>query len=72
MPQYKLAAAKQVRQFDAEAKLSSAKGQRDNQRSTNYVLAVVLCASALFFAGIEGVGFGDEEVLGWRDPMRSG
>ena len=56
VPQYKLAAASQVRQFDAEAELSSAKGQRDNQRSTNYVLAVVLCASALFFAGMSKVG----------------
>lgn len=45
-----------MRQFDAEAELSSAKGQRDNQRSTNYVLAVVLCASALFFAGMSKVG----------------
>jgi len=56
MPQYKLAAAEQVRQLDAEAELSSAKGQRDNQRSTNYVLAVVLCASALFFAGMAKAG----------------
>jgi hypothetical protein len=70
MPQYKLAAAEQVRQFDAEAELSSAKGQRDNQRSTNYVLAVVLCASSLFFAGMSKVGgsLRQQEVLlaiGW-------
>jgi hypothetical protein len=56
MPQYQLASAKQVRQLDAEAKLSSAKGERDNQRSTNYVLAVVLCTSSLFFAGMSKVG----------------
>jgi hypothetical protein len=70
IPQYKLAAAKKVRQLDAEAELSSAKGQRDNQRSTNYVLAVVLCASSLFFAGMSKVGgsLSQQEVLlaiGW-------
>jgi len=70
MPQYQLAAAKQVKQLDAEAELSSAKGQRDNQRSTNYVLAVVLCASSLFFAGMSKVGgsLRQQEVLlaiGW-------
>jgi len=56
MPQYQLAAAKQVKQLDAEAELSSAKGQRDNQRSTNYVLGVVICSGALFFAGMSKVG----------------
>ena len=56
MPQYQLTAAKQVRQLDAEAELSSAKGQRDNQRSTNYVLGVVVCSGALFFAGMSKVG----------------
>jgi hypothetical protein len=70
MPQYKLAAAKKVRQLDAVAELSSAEGQRDNQRSTNYVLAVVLCASSLFFAGMSKVGgsLRQQEVLlgiGW-------
>jgi len=70
MPQYKLAAAEQVRQLDAEAELSSAKGQRDNQRSTNYILAVVLCSSSLFFAGMSKVGGSvrQQEVLlgiGW-------
>ena len=70
MPQYKLAAAEKVRQFDAEAELSSAKGQRDNQRSTNYVLAVVLCTTSLFFAGMSKVGgsLRQQEVLlaiGW-------
>jgi hypothetical protein len=52
MPQYKLAAAQMSRQLDADAELSSAIGQRNNERSTNYVLAVVLCAVSLFFAGI--------------------
>jgi hypothetical protein len=52
MPQHQLAAAQQARQLDADAERSSEKGQQDNQRSTNYVLAVVLCAVSLFFAGI--------------------
>jgi hypothetical protein len=69
MPQYKLTATKTARQLDADAELSSAKG-RDNQRSTNYVLAVVLCASSLFFAGMSKVGgsLRQQEVLlaiGW-------
>ena len=41
-----------LRCLDAEAELSSAEGQRDNQRSTNYVLGVVICSGALFFAGM--------------------
>jgi hypothetical protein len=70
MPQYKLTATKTARQLDDDAELSSAKGQRDNQRSTNYVLAVVLCASSLFFAGMSKVGgsLRQQEVLvgiGW-------
>jgi hypothetical protein len=70
MPQYKLAAARSVRQLDAEAELSSAKGERDNQRSTNYVLAVVRCTSSLFFAGMSKIGgsLRQQEVLlaiGW-------
>jgi hypothetical protein len=70
MPQYKLDAAKKVRRLDAQAELYSAKGQRDNQRSTNYVLAVVLCATSLFFAGMSKVGgsLRQQEVLlgiGW-------
>lgn len=52
MPQYKLAAAEEARRLDAEAEVSSALGQRDVQRSTNYVLAVVLFAVSLFFAGL--------------------
>ena len=56
MPLYQLASAKQLRRLDAEAELSSAEGQRDNQRSTNYVLGVVICSGALFFAGMSKVG----------------
>jgi hypothetical protein len=55
---------------DANAELSSAKGQRDNQRGTNYILAVVLCSGSLFFAGMSKVGgsLRQQEVLlaiGW-------
>jgi hypothetical protein len=52
MPQYKLAAAQEAKDLDAEAQASSATGEHANQRATNYVLAVVLFAVALFFAGM--------------------
>ena len=52
MPQYKLAATAEVKLLDAEAELSAASVRRSIQRSTNYVLCVVLFAAALFFAGI--------------------
>lgn len=52
MPQYKLAAAEQAKQLEADAQTLSATGQQDVQRSTNYVLAVVLFAVSLFFAGL--------------------
>jgi len=56
MPQYKLAAAQKAKQLDADAELYSANGQRDSLRSTNYVLGVVICSGALFFAGMSKVG----------------
>jgi hypothetical protein len=52
LPQYKLAATAEVERFDAETELSAASVRRYIQRSTNYVLCVVLFAAALFFAGI--------------------
>jgi hypothetical protein len=52
MPEYKLAARAEASRLDAEAALSSANVHRDIQRATNYVLAVVMFASALFFAGM--------------------
>jgi hypothetical protein len=52
MPQYKLAARQEARQLDAEADVSSAQGQEYSLRGTDYVLAVVLFAVSLFFAGI--------------------
>lgn len=52
MPQYKLAAQAEAERLDARAELFAAQGRRDIQRSSNYVLAVVLFASSLFFAGM--------------------
>jgi hypothetical protein len=52
MPQYRLEAGAEAERLDAEAELLAAEVRRDIQRSSNYVLGVVLCAVALFFAGI--------------------
>jgi hypothetical protein len=52
MPQYRLAARVEADQLEADAEAWSAKGRADVQRATNYVLGVVLFATALFFAGI--------------------
>ena len=51
MPQYKLTATAEAKRLDAEAELSAATVRRDIQRSSNYVLGVVLFSVALFFAG---------------------
>lgn len=52
MPQYKLAKRRQARRLLADAERVASDARVDNQRSDNYVLAVVLFAAALFFAGI--------------------
>ena len=52
MPEYKQAAAADADRLDAEAEISSATVRRDIQRSSNYVLAVVLFSVSLFFAGM--------------------
>lgn len=52
MPQYKLAKADEAKQLLSTAESASADARQSNQRSDNYVLAVVLFAAALFFAGI--------------------
>jgi TRAP-type C4-dicarboxylate transport system permease small subunit len=52
MPQYKLAATAEAERLDAEAEASAAVVQRNIQRASNYVLAVVLFAVSLFFAGL--------------------
>jgi hypothetical protein len=52
MPQYKLAARAESDRLDAQAELFAAQARRNIQRASNYVLGVVLFASALFFAGM--------------------
>jgi Na+-translocating ferredoxin:NAD+ oxidoreductase RnfD subunit len=52
MPQYELAAQAGAERLDAQAELFVAQVRRDIQRSSNYVLGVVLFASSLFFAGM--------------------
>ncbi|MCB0874847.1 MAG: hypothetical protein KDB46_01510 [Solirubrobacterales bacterium] len=52
MPEYTLAASKQADRLTTKAEAAGADARESNQRSDNYVLAVVLFAAALFFAGI--------------------
>ena len=52
MPQYRLAAKAEADRLDLVAGGLAADVQRDIQRSSNYVLCVVLFAVSLFFAGI--------------------
>jgi hypothetical protein len=52
MPQYRLAAEEDAKSMDAEAEASAAEVRLDIQRASNYVLAVVLFAVSLFFAGM--------------------
>lgn len=52
MPQYKLASTAESKSLLDEAEARAGAARAANQRSDNYVLAVVLFAAALFFAGI--------------------
>jgi hypothetical protein len=52
MPEYRLDAREEGERLDAEAEAMSARARTNVQRATNYVLAVVLFAAALFFAGL--------------------
>jgi hypothetical protein len=52
MPQYRLAAREEAARLEAAADAGSARARTNVQRATNYVLAVVLFAATLFFAGI--------------------
>jgi hypothetical protein len=52
MTQYRLAASADADRLDAQAEALAAQVRRDIQRASNYVLGVVLCAVALFFAGM--------------------
>jgi hypothetical protein len=52
MPEYRLAAKAKAERLDREAEERRAEVRTDIQRSSNYVLAVVLFAVSLFFAGM--------------------
>ena len=52
MPGYRLAEAVKGEQFTAQAAVSAGAAEKANERADNYVLAVVLFAASLFFAGI--------------------
>ena len=52
MEEYKLASATRAEQLDAQAEELTALVRRNVERAGNYVLAVVLFAVALFFAGM--------------------
>ncbi len=52
MDEYQVEATEEAEQLDRDAAASAATVTRNIQRASNYVLAVVLFAVALFFAGI--------------------
>ena len=52
MPQYRLAANTEADRLEAAAAADSNKAKDANERANSYMLAVVLFASALFFAGV--------------------
>ena len=52
MPQYRLAAEGEAAALEVKAERLAAETRVDVQRATNYVLAVVLFATVLFFAGM--------------------
>jgi len=52
MPEYQLASRTEAESLDAQSEASAAQVRLDIQRSSNYVLTVVLYAVVLFFAGM--------------------
>jgi len=52
MPRYRLAATAEADRLEAQATATAGQASADNQRANNYMLAVVLFASSLFFAGL--------------------
>ena len=52
LPAYQVTAKKEAATLDAAAEASAAQVRTDIQRSSNYVLTVVLYAVVLFFAGV--------------------
>jgi hypothetical protein len=70
MAEYRLAATAEAERLDQKAEDLAAQVRRNIQRSTNYVLGVVLFAVALFFAGMSTklTGSGPRKALllvGW-------
>jgi hypothetical protein len=65
LPQYRLAATAEAERLERTAAAASERAKDANQRADNYMLAVVLFASALFFAGISTKlsSFRQREVL---------
>jgi hypothetical protein len=52
VPQYRLGAAQQADRLELKAAADSQGAKDANERADNYMLAVVLFASSLFFAGL--------------------
>jgi hypothetical protein len=52
LPNYQIASKQEAARLDADAEVSAAEVRLDIQRSSNYVLTVVLYAVVLFFAGV--------------------
>jgi hypothetical protein len=52
MPQYRPAESERARQLESTADLRLAAAGRSNRNADDYLLALVLFASSLFFAGI--------------------
>jgi hypothetical protein len=52
LPEYRLKATQEAERLEATAAADSERAKDANQRADNYMLAVVLFASSLFFAGL--------------------
>jgi len=52
LPAYRLATSEEADQLDVEAAVDSETAKAANERANNYMLAVVLFASSVFFAGM--------------------
>jgi len=67
MPDYQLAATREVDRLEAKAAVAAEVAREDIERADRYVLAVVLFASSLFFAGISTrlrTQWGEAAILG--------
>jgi hypothetical protein len=67
MPEYRLAATDEVDRLEAKATSAAEEARQDIDRADRYVLAVVLFASSLFFAGISTrlrTRWGEAAILG--------